>query len=85
MASLNITHFWSNLLAWGYQHIFQFDGTIEWKVTEQSEGASKVTEQSEGVSKATEQSEERQKRLSKAREHHMHWNLIVSTTSGCTR
>ena len=41
MALLKITHFWSNLLAWGYQHIFQFDGTIEWKATERSEGASK--------------------------------------------
>ena len=41
MASLKITHFWSNLIAWGYRHIFQYDGTIEWKATEQSEGASK--------------------------------------------
>ena len=28
-------------LGWGYQHIFQYDGTIEWKATEQSDGASK--------------------------------------------
>ena len=41
MALLKVTHFWSNLLAWGYQHIFQSDGTIEWKATERSEGASK--------------------------------------------
>ena len=30
---------WSNLIAWGYQHNFHFDGTIEWKATERSEGA----------------------------------------------
>ena len=41
MALLKVTHFWSNLLAWGYQDIFQFDGTIEWKATERIEGASK--------------------------------------------
>ena len=41
MALFEIANFWSNLLAWGPRHIFQFDGTIEWKATEQSEGASK--------------------------------------------
>ena len=39
MALFEMTHFWSNLLVWGYQHIFQFDGTMEWKAAEQSEGA----------------------------------------------
>ena len=28
MASLKIAHFWSNLLAWGYQDIFHFDGPV---------------------------------------------------------
>ena len=42
MASLKITHFWSNLLAWNTnRHIFQFDGTIKWKATERSKGALK--------------------------------------------
>ena len=57
MASLKITHFLSNLIAWGYQYIFQYDGTIEWKATERSKGASRATERSEGASEATEQSE----------------------------
>ena len=26
MASLKITHFWRNLIGWGYQHIFQYYG-----------------------------------------------------------
>ena len=34
------------------------------------------TERSEGASP---------QRLSKAKERHMHWNLIDGTTSGCTR
>ena len=28
MALFEITHFWSNLLAWGYQDIFHFDGNV---------------------------------------------------------
>ena len=60
------------------QILEQFDGTIEWKVTELSEGVSPqrlsearehspVTERSEGASP---------QQLSEARERHMNWNLI---------
>ena len=28
MALLKITNFWSNLLEWGYQHTFQFYGSV---------------------------------------------------------
>ena len=29
MASLKIAHFWGNLLAWGYETIFQYYGSID--------------------------------------------------------
>ena len=54
----------------GYQHIFQYDRTIEWKATERSEGASKR------LSKATE----RQKRLSEAKERQrgsLEWYVVI--------
>ena len=74
MTLLKVTHFWSNLLAWGTRSFFhlmeaptvrlqnikillhwpsrmqifeQFDGTIEWKVTERSKGAPPVMKRSE--------------------------------------
>ena len=43
-------------------------------------------EAKQGAPPATERSEgESPKRLSEAKERHMHWNLIDGTTSGCMR
>ena len=30
MALFEIAHFWSNLIAWGYQRNFQYDGATRW-------------------------------------------------------
>ena len=81
MASLKITHFWSNLLVWGYRHIFQFDGTIEWKATEQSEGASRVTERSKGASRATERS----KGASRATERSKGASKVTERSEGASK
>ena len=74
------------------QILEQFDGTIEWKVTERSEGAS--------PQRLSEARERPPQRLSEAREHPPATeqsegasyaletkvrNLIDGTTSGCTR
>ena len=47
------------LLCWPsrMQILEQFDGTIEWKATEQSEGASPSDEAKQGAPPATERSE----------------------------
>ena len=45
MAPLKIAHFWSNLLAWGYQHIFQYYGHCYGSFI--SEGRAPQTERSD--------------------------------------
>ena len=52
--------FLEQFVSMGVPRHFQFDGTIEWKATEQSEGASKPTERSEGAPKRQSEARERQ-------------------------